>query len=649
MSSMSRMSLLSLVLLPAFMTGAGAAPSAAQEARWDEQRDQLLASQPGPMARAVDRWEALTASENFSFDDYAGFLLTYPGFPREELLRARAEARLSQEAVAPDRLRGFFDRFPPQSSQAMGQYAVALVLANDAAADQWAVRAWRAGSMGATAEALLMAQKGSLFTQDDHAARMDALLWQGDLEAAQRQLAYLPAAGRMLFASRLSARQGSTPAVSDLTDPGFVYDRVRQLRSANRMGEAADLLATRPPLARPVTDSEAWVTQLLRVAQAAGPSRAVAIASRIDDAFAPGTDISEGSYRLRDDYTSLMWLGGTSALWDLGRAADAAPLFYRYGAAAQTPQTRSKGFYWAGRAASRAGDMAEANRYWEMAAAYRGQFYGLLAIEALGRDHRQIWSGEREATFSSDERARFYADPLVAATAEAARGRDWRTARYFFTHLADRAETPGELQLVADYARELGRRDFAVVIGEAAARNGFAAVQDEGFPTIEPEFGGNWTMIHAISRQESEFDTTRVSHAGARGLMQLMPGTAREQAGQLGMQYMSASLIGDEQYNIRLGDAFFRRMLDYYGGAYPLAVAAYNAGPGNVNRWLRANGDPRNGSIGYLEWIERIPFYETKNYVQRVIENAVVYEVLNPARVGYGEPQSVSWYLNNNR
>ncbi len=141
-------------------------------------------------------------------------------------------------------------------------------------------------------------------------------------------------------------------------------------------------------------------------------------------------------------------------------------------------------------------------------------------------------------------------------------------------------------------------------------------------------------MVHAITRQESQFAMNAISHAGARGLMQLMPGTAREQAGKLGLSYIPGALTTDAQYNISLGDGYFARMLAYYGGSYPLAVGAYNAGPGNVNKWLAANGDPRNGSIDWITWIERIPIYETRNYISKVLENAVVYDALYPGK-GY--------------
>jgi soluble lytic murein transglycosylase len=152
-------------------------------------------------------------------------------------------------------------------------------------------------------------------------------------------------------------------------------------------------------------------------------------------------------------------------------------------------------------------------------------------------------------------------------------------------------------------------------------------------------------MVHALIRQESQFAQNAVSHAGARGLMQLMPGTAREQAGKIGLSYAPESLMSDPSYNIRLGSSYFARMMNYYGGSYPLAIAAYNAGPGNVNKFLRQNGDPRTGAIGWIDWIERIPLSETRSYVQRVIENAVVYNQMNPDRANYRGPNPASYFL----
>ena len=226
-----------------------------------------------------------------------------------------------------------------------------------------------------------------------------------------------------------------------------------------------------------------------------------------------------------------------------------------------------------------------------------------------------------------------------------ARESDWPTAVRFFREISDQAESVTDRVLVAGLARELGRRDLGVILGQAAPADGSPNFERIAFPLIPAPPGTDWTMVHAISRQESQFAMNAVSHAGARGLMQLMPGTAREQAGKLGLSYDPQALTTDAGYNLSLGGAFFGRMMDYFGGSYPLAVAAYNAGPGNVNKWLRANGDPRTGGVDWTEWIEKIPLSETRNYVQRVLENAVVYEAMNPARASYRGPDPLSHFL----
>jgi soluble lytic murein transglycosylase len=181
-------------------------------------------------------------------------------------------------------------------------------------------------------------------------------------------------------------------------------------------------------------------------------------------------------------------------------------------------------------------------------------------------------------------------------------------------------------------------------------QNGLTDHAATAFPTVPVPAGyeNNWTIIHAIARQESQFDKTAVSSAGARGLMQLMPGTAREQSGKIGLTYQPAALTSDPNLSIMLGSSYFQRIYANYS-SYPLAIAAYNAGGGNVNKWLRANGDPRTGAVDMVDWIEMIPFQETRNYVQRVIENAVVYDLMNPVRAKSTGTARLSWYLGKSR
>jgi soluble lytic murein transglycosylase len=626
-------------------------PALAQDgSEWDAARAQLRGGQPSNMVQAIERWKMLNASDRFSFGDYSSFLLMYPGFPEEAKFRVNAERALEREYAEPSRIVAFFERFPPVSNTARAQYAQALFALGRPNAREVAREAWRGGVMGENAEAFLSSQLSGVLTPADHDARMNALLWASAGGQAERQLLYVSPARRAEFVARLGLINGTDPVASGMPiapdagrDPGYLYNRARMLRTTGRVSSAANLLATRPPLREVPYDQRKWLAELLSVARGGDGYSATRIAASIDDAFAPGTDVSRQSFQIRDDYTSLMWLGATRAMAQ-GSNAAAAPLFWRYGAAARTPQTRSKGFYWAGRAMAKAGMTADANRYFEQAAVYADQFYGQLALERLGRP-LPLFNSMPTAIPSREERQAFNDKPLTAAVREVARESDWPTAVRFFREISDQAVTEGDHILVADLAREIGRRDLGVILGQAAHTDGFGNFQKISFPLLPLVGAQSWTMVHAITRQESQFAMNAISHAGARGLMQLMPGTAREQANKMGMAYDPSALTQDAGYNIRLGDAYFGRMMDYFGGSYPLAVAAYNAGAGNVNKWLRANGDPRNGSVDWIDWIEAIPLTETRGYVQHVLENAVVYEAMNPDKAGYRGPNPLSRFL----
>jgi soluble lytic murein transglycosylase len=637
----------------ALLAAAGSTtPAYAQDgSEWDRARAQLIASQRSSMGYAIQRWKLLTSSDRFSFGDYAGFLAANPGFPMEAKLRGYAEQALNRESPHPASIAAFFDRNPPLSNVARGRHAAALSALRRPEARAAGLAAWRGGSLAPASEAVLFSMYGAGLTPADHDARMNALLWAGDVGGASRQIAYVSPAARAPFMERLAMLQGSAPGSlgmpssgNYLGDAGYVFNRVRLARRSGNMPEAVRLLATRPLARVPPLNTESWIAELLAVAKGADNASAVRIAASVDDAFPAGTDVSRESFRLRDDYTSLVWLGGTRALWNLGDAGRAAPLFYRYVAAAQTPPTRAKGFYWAGRASAQSGDQPRASRYFELAAAYPETFYGMLALERLGRPLPAFDNMPRRLPTAA-ERAAFNARPLTLAVREVARDSDWPTAVRFFREIADSAKSETDHVLVAELAREIGRRDLGVILGQAAHADGYGNFQRIAFPLVPVPPGTNWTMVHALARQESQFAQNAVSHAGARGLMQLMPGTAREQAGKIGLSYDAGSLISDRSYNIRLGDSYFARMMRYYSGCYPLAVGAYNAGPGNVNRWLAANGDPRHGRIDWVTWIERIPIYETRNYIQRVLENAVVYEAMNPAKASYRGANPLSYFL----
>ncbi|MDP9057256.1 MAG: lytic transglycosylase domain-containing protein [Pseudomonadota bacterium] len=657
------------------------APAQCQDgSEWDRARAALIVSQPTAMAQAIGRWQILTASDGYGFSDYAGFVLAYPGFPEEMKLRLAAEKALSLGVVEPAQIIAFFDRFPPLTNPARAQYALALTALGRPEAAETARAAWRGGTMSATAELTIMQDYGARFTTDDYDARSDALLWDGNSVQATNILDRLSARARAIAQARLAliigsaststATPGSDGSIvtggslggtsypsaasyssgsSYLGDPGYIYTRARLLIQSHQTSAAADLLASRAAFTRLPLDQRKWIDLQLAAARGADTSNAVRIAERADEAFAPGTDLSQLSFSIRDDYTSLTWLGGTQALWILHDPARAATLFYRYGAAGRTPQTRAKGFYWAGRALAQA-DSDKSNRYFKSAAAFPDQFYGMLALERLGRPLPSLIDPPHPAPTAA-QRAAFYARPITQAVREVARpigpegGADWQTTIRFFREISTQAVTEADRSLVAELARTLGRRDLGVVLGQAASNDEVSSFRDVSFPLIPVPPEADWTMVHAISRQESQFSQNALSRTGARGLMQLMPGTAEDEANKLGLGYSLSRLTSDPAYNMELGDAVFSHLMTVYGGCYPLAIAAYNSGPGNVNKWLRDIGDPRLGSVNWIDWIERIPFSETRGYVAHVIENAVVYEALYPQHARYRGPNPASHFL----
>jgi len=662
--SISRLALAAALLIPTAATASELTP---EQMAW--YRAQMgLASVSGPppspnsVGDAVMEWRRLTANSGASFDQLSRFLMANRGWPDAEKLRARAEKAISLDSYDPARTLAYFQSYPPQTASGQLRYALALNAAGRREDANAAVRrAWTSGPLDDYETSRALSMFPGAITPADHDARMDKLLWLGATAAASRQLAYTSPAKRSIFAARLAMRSGAVDAAFQAsavesanpsitrTDPGYITAKATWLRASGRDGEARALLAAPRSLAKAPTDAEEWLETLLtnaRLAESGGDKRtAYNIARQLDDALPPGTVVRETPLGVRDDYTSLAWLAGQLAFKDLGRPAEAEKHYRAYGEAARSAQTRTKGYYWAGRAALAAGDRAGANAHFADAAQHYDQFYGQLSLERLNRAQPKP-TPDPTIEVSGAERRAFEDDRLVRAARALGEIGAWREQSAFLRALAQQASSPADHILAGQLAKQIGRPDLGVMIGRSAQANSLDAVEVSGFPTVRVPSGheNNWTFIHAITRQESQFDRAAISHAGARGMMQLMPATANEVAGKLGLSYNRDLLTTDTNYNMTLGSTYFQQMLRYYGGSYPLAVAAYNAGPGNVNKWLRANGDPRTGSVPMLDWIEAIPIFETKNYVQRVLENAVVYDTLRDGGTARAQAP-LSFYL----
>lgn len=591
---------------------------------------------------ALNDWRRLRQSSGYTFGDYARFLNANPGWPEESKLRRWAEAAMRPGENAGVVL-AFFSNEQPKTGNGYARLADALSATGRNAEAIAAVRAaWAAPDLSTADEQSIFARYGQSLTWQDHDRRTDSLLFAKDATDAERFLPLTSAARRGAFTARVAMQKRWPDAETRyqavmgqvVTDAGLMMDRARYLRDANWEQSARQLFARDHNFTYRPADPERFMDMQILLADSAAQngywSIAYNIARQTDDVLTPGVNVSDQDLGIRDKYTSLMWLGGTAAWSGLNRPNDAMIMFDRYSRGGRSLQVLSKGLYWAGKAAMSARRATEGTAYFQRAAAYPELFYGQLALEQLGRS---IPPPGPLPTFAVNpqQRAEFGTRRLVQAMQILGQQGQREEQTLFVRALAESLNNDAERVLATQFGQQIGREDLGVWVARMARIKGNAFYVESAYPRLQASLGGArmWSLAHGITRQESSFDRAAVSHAGARGMMQLMPGTAREQAGKMGMGYDAYRLTTDPSYNVMLGAAYFQRMLNIWDGSVPLAVASYNAGSGNVGKWVNRYGDPR-GQKDVLQWIEQIPFSETKAYVQRVIENSVVYDRMNP-------------------
>ena len=590
------------------------------------------------VSSAIGDWRRLRQSNGYSFADYARFLTYNPGWPEESKLRLWAEKAM-RPGENPATVLAFFATKPPTTGNGFARLADAYAASGRNGEALAAARsAWGEADLGSDSEQAMWARFGSSFTADDHDRRVDALLFAKKADDAARYYSLTTPTRRAAFAARIAMQRQSSDADSlyqsvigqVATDAGLMMDRARYLLARNYPQAARDLVARQHDFTYRPADPERFYEMLLTLANDAAQDRqwntAFNITRHLSDALPAGTDISQQPLGIRDNYTSLVWLGGNIALDRMNQPGSAIAMFYNYARGGKSLQVQTKGNYWAGRAALAAGRIQEANGYFEKAAAYPELFYGQLALERLGRSVAPPKQSVAGYTATPAQRSAFSNGRIVQAVRILQQSGSVTERTQFVRALAESLDTDTDRALAVELGQQLGRQDLPVWVARMARVKGSMFYVRQAYPTFSSSVSpGIWSLAHGITRQESSFDPYVVSHAGARGMMQLMTGTAREQAGKLGVGYDGYRLISDPNYNVMIGSAYFQRMLNTWNGSVPLAVASYNAGSGNVSKWIRRYGDPR-GQVDMLKWIEAIPYVETKAYVQRVIENSVVYD-----------------------
>lgn len=628
---------ISAVLAASLFFGAGA-PALAEDAAaltralqataekdWSRAADEARIS--GPLAFDIVEWHRLRSGEG-AFPAYADFANRRADWPGMELLRRRGEAKL--DGVAPDQIISFFADAQPLT----GQGALALVAAFEAKGETakaaaTAEAAWRNLDLNDTDQAEFLSRYAR-HVAPHHGGRMAAMLDKGRREQALRMLEHVTPGTKAVAEARL-ALQANGPGVDARIaavpermagSAGLALDRAKWRWRNGAEDGAAALILERSDDAESLARPELWAD--LRAALArwdlrkGDARRAYKIAAR-----------HRLSAEFAADYADLEWLAGYAAL-KLGDAPTALRHFEALMAAVQSPISLSRAGYWKGRALEAMGQVGPAQAAYRAAAAYQTAFYGLLATEraglALDPDFANPaplpdWRGAGFETSSVFQAAVLLRDA----------GRHDLTER-FILHLSESLSID-DIARLAGLALEWKEPHLALGLGKRAAESGAmltaAYYPLSGIETLDLGVPGELAL--AIARRESEFDPAVVSPAGARGLMQVMPGTAKLMAARLSLDYEAGKLTSDPGYNAKLGTAYLSVLREEFGRSPVLVAAGYNAGPGRPRRWLEEMGDPRLPTVDVVDWIEMIPFSETRNYVMRVSESLPVYR----ARLGH--------------
>jgi soluble lytic murein transglycosylase len=606
--------------------------AAAEAGRWSEVR-KLAAQGREPIANKVLRWRELQEpNSGVAFEDLAAFIDANPDWPMQDILMRRAEEALVERTDDSVVMAWFALRGPITADGAM-RYAEALFRANDRPKAVATVKeAWRSGGFGSKQEAGFLKRYRQYLTADDHVRRLDKLIWDGRIDEARRVMKLVDAKTRALADARIRLARmsgGVDTAIKRVpeslqNDPGLVFERMRWRRRKNQVDGALELVLGAPDiLGRP----DIWWPEreyLARKAVSAGKYKdAYKIVRK--HRLTGGADLAEAEF-----------LAGWIALRYLKEPATALGHFTKLEDSARFPVTRARGAYWAGRAAEAAGDRTAAQGWYDKAAQLPITFYGQLAAGKLDAKVRPGWP--KTPSVTALERRNFEQSELtrVARLLQELGADEW--VKPFILRQIAAARSPGEHAVAAEFALAIDRPDLAVSAAKRSSQAAGIILTEYGWPTTDKVNGSGpeSALIHATIRQESAFEAQAVSRAGARGMMQLLPSTAKSVARSLGLPHTDSRLLRDPAYNIQIGRAYLGRLINEFDGSYVLALAAYNAGPSRARAWIRDNGDPRKAQVDVIDWIELISFEETRNYIQRVLENLQVYRQVLGER-----PQSI--------
>ncbi len=596
----------------------------AERGRWSAAH-RIAARANDPLGAKILRWMDYSRPHNYAaFDDISGFIAANSDWPRQRQLESGAETSMLSVSDN-DHVRAWFRWRDPISRDGRLRFADALIDAGDKVRAAKFIRlAWVENNFSGKDLKLIHRRYKKFLRQEDHIARLDRLVWDNRQRDARRMFRYVDKGQQALAQARMALRSfagGVDGAIARVPDElvetaGLMYERLRWRRRKGRDEDAREILFAAPEdLGRP----KLWWRE--RVIQA----RKTLNRGLVTDAYRLASQHGQID---SSSFAEAEWLAGWIALRFLGENEAAFGHFTRLYDAVFMPISRARAAYWAGRAAEAMEDPEGAALWFALAAQYPGAYYGQLAAARISGDHALLFARERRGTAGSRPPVIAEHEMFAVIRLLDYLGKD-RLAGVFSSRLVEISKGPADYALIAKFAHSLGRHDLAIRSAKQATRDGYVS-NERIFPVVEIPFAYpndelEHALVLALTRQESLFDKDASSHAGARGLMQLMPATARTVSRWVRLPYAKYKLT-QATYNVKLGSTYLAEMIDKYDGSYILALAAYNAGPSNVRRWLRDNGDPRHDpGVDLVDWIELITIPETRNYVQRVLEGLQVY------------------------
>jgi soluble lytic murein transglycosylase len=573
----------------------------------------------------------LTTGNQASFYDYLSFIKRNENYPRIGRIRYLAEHKLSTDKISPKKIIDWFDSGEPLSGYGKLILGESFIQTGDIKKGTSLIKdGWINADLNRANMKFFRKKYKKYLNADDYIKRADYLAWEGKSWDLKRMLRYLPKDYELLYTARqilMSKSYGVDKAIRDVpsklkNDAGLNYDRLKWRRKRGRVDDSLKIITklknSKDYLVRP----DKWWTERAIMA------RALIYKKRYESAYKIA---SQHSLDKSPEFAEAEWMSGWIALSFLKDPILAIDHFNNFYQNVSYPISLSRGAYWLGRSYEKIGDQKQSQQWYEEATRYLTTYYGQLAHLKIKPNEK--FELEEQQIITDKYRKYFYKKDLVKIIYLLDELNKTKYTKNILKHIANDNVSNGSEILAAELASDISRYDFAIQISKLASYEK-RFHNDFNYPIIStPKYVNGrkipeTAFILSLIRQESEFDMTANSHVGAQGLMQLMPYTAKLVSKQVKLPYSKSRLTSDPEYNINLGSHYIAGLILQYDGAYPFATAAYNAGPKRVKYWKKINKDPQKKQIDFVDWVELIKFRETRNYVQRVMENYNVYRYI---------------------